>query len=39
MPQLIFKGISVDQVKKISTPLVQELANLCVCETDNFTWK
>ncbi|WP_442600043.1 DUF1904 family protein [Neobacillus sp. D3-1R] len=37
MPQLIFKGITVDQVKKISTPLVQELAELCDCDTDNFT--
>jgi hypothetical protein len=39
MPQLIFKGISVDQVKKISTPLVRELADLCHCETDNFTFE
>ncbi|TWD96567.1 uncharacterized protein DUF1904 [Neobacillus bataviensis] len=37
MPQLIFKGISVNQVKKISTLLVKELADLCECETDNFT--
>ena len=37
MPQLIFKGISVNQVKKISTPLVKELADLCECETDNFS--
>lgn len=37
MPQLIFKGISLDQVKQISTPLVSELAELCKCETDNFT--
>jgi len=37
MPQLIFKGITVDKVKKISALLVQELADLCNCETDNFT--
>jgi hypothetical protein len=37
MPQLIFKGIKVDQVKNISTSLVQELAELCHCDTDNFT--
>jgi hypothetical protein len=37
MPQLIFKGITVEQVKNISTSLVQELAVLCNCETDNFT--
>jgi hypothetical protein len=27
MPQLIFKGIIVDKVKKMSAPLVQELAD------------
>lgn len=37
MPHLIIRGISVEQVKTISTPLVQELANLCICGTDNFT--
>jgi hypothetical protein len=37
MPQLIFKGVTVDQVKKISTALVQELALLCNCDIDNFT--
>lgn len=39
MPQLIFKGITVDQVKKITTPLVQELAVLCNSEIDNFTFE
>ncbi|MGS2778577.1 DUF1904 family protein [Robertmurraya sp. GLU-23] len=37
MPQLLIKGISVEQVKSISKPLVQELAELCACGTDNFT--
>lgn len=37
MPQLIFKGISLDQVKMISSSLVEELAKLCQCEHDNFT--
>jgi hypothetical protein len=37
VPQLLIKGISVDQVKTISKPLVQELAELCACGTDNFT--
>jgi hypothetical protein len=37
MPQLIFKGISVNQVKSISSGLLSELANLCECEVDNFT--
>ncbi|WP_318502359.1 DUF1904 family protein [Bacillus sp. T3] len=37
MPQLIFKGIAVEQVKAISSVLVRELAELCHCEEDNFT--
>jgi hypothetical protein len=37
VPQLLIKGISVEQVKTISKPLVQELAELCACGTDNFT--
>jgi hypothetical protein len=37
VPQLLIKGISVDQVKTISKPLIQELAALCACGTDNFT--
>lgn len=37
MPHLIFRGVSVEQVKSISKPLVQELAELCNCGTDNFT--
>jgi hypothetical protein len=37
VPQLIIRGITVEQVKTISKPLVQELATLCDCGTDNFT--
>jgi len=37
MPHLVIRGITVDQVKTISTPLVQELAALCTCGIDNFT--
>jgi len=37
MPHLFIRGISVDQVKTISTSLVQDLADLCACGTDNFT--
>ncbi|WP_423798009.1 DUF1904 family protein [Neobacillus sp. SAB-20_R2A] len=37
MPHLIIRGVSVEQVKTISTTLVQELADLCACGTDNFT--
>lgn len=37
MPHLIIRGVSVDQVKTVSTSLVQDLADLCACGTDNFT--
>lgn len=37
MPQLIFQGITVDQVKTISSALIEELAELCQCELDNFS--
>lgn len=37
MPHLFIRGISAEQVKIISKPLVEELANLCACGTDNFT--
>lgn len=37
MPHLFIRGITVEQVKTISPPLVQELADLCACGTDNFT--
>lgn len=36
MPQLLIRGVSVEQVKTISKPLVLELADLCACGTDNF---
>jgi phenylpyruvate tautomerase PptA (4-oxalocrotonate tautomerase family) len=36
MPQLIIQGLSVEQVKKISKPLVKELAEICSCGDDNF---
>ena len=37
MPHIIIRGVTVDQVKTISTLFVQELADLCACGTDNFT--
>lgn len=37
MPHLIIRGVTVEQVKSISIPLVQELAGICACGTDNFT--
>ena len=37
MPHLFIRGVSIDQVKTISPSLVQDLADLCACGTDNFT--
>ncbi|MED1470141.1 DUF1904 family protein [Bacillus salipaludis] len=37
MPHLLIRGVTVEQVKTISKPLVQELADLCACGKDNFT--
>lgn len=37
MPQLTIRGISVQTIKAISGPLVEELASICECGTDNFT--
>ncbi|WP_281890014.1 DUF1904 family protein [Paenibacillus sp. YYML68] len=37
MPALIVRGISPEAMRTISTPLVEELASICSCGTDNFT--
>jgi hypothetical protein len=37
MPQLRFRGVTVEQVCLISKSLVEELAEICECGTDNFT--
>lgn len=36
MPQLIVRGITAEQMGKISSSLVEELAAICECGTDNF---
>lgn len=36
MPQLIVRGIAAEQMCKISSSLVEELAAICECGTDNF---
>lgn len=36
MPQLIVRGITAEQMCKISTSLVEELATICECGTNNF---
>lgn len=37
MPHLFIRGITVEEVQKISRDLVQELAEICSSDTDNFT--
>jgi len=37
MPQLLIKGITTENVCQISKSLVEELAAICECGTDNFT--
>ncbi|MDO3676731.1 DUF1904 family protein [Paenibacillus ehimensis] len=36
MPHIVVRGIPVEQLKEISTALVEELAAICGCGTDNF---
>lgn len=37
MPHLLVRGIPVESVRALSRPLVEELARVCECGTDNFT--
>lgn len=37
MPHLIFRGVTIDQVKSVSQPLVKELSTICACGEDNFS--
>jgi Domain of unknown function (DUF1904) len=37
VPHLVFRGVSVEQVKTMSKSLVDELATVCSCGKDNFT--
>ncbi|MEJ9121974.1 DUF1904 family protein, partial [Bacillus thuringiensis] len=37
MPHVVFRGITTEQLKSISKPLVEELAQISDCATDNFT--
>jgi hypothetical protein len=38
LPQLTIRGIAPERVMAISEALVQELADVCGCGTDNFTF-
>ncbi|MBB3112038.1 hypothetical protein FHS18_004116 [Paenibacillus phyllosphaerae] len=37
MPQLWIKGVSAEQLRPVSTALIDELADICACGRDNFT--
>ncbi|WP_338452788.1 DUF1904 family protein [Niallia oryzisoli] len=39
MPHLVIRGVSIEEMKRISMPLVGELAEICECGTDNFTFE
>jgi hypothetical protein len=39
MPHLVIRGVSIEEMKRISKPLVNELAEICECGTDNFTFE
>jgi hypothetical protein len=39
MPHIVIRGISIEQMKTISKPLVGELAGICECGEDNFTFE
>ncbi|WP_163103063.1 DUF1904 family protein [Peribacillus alkalitolerans] len=39
MPHLVIRGVSIEEMKRISKPLVGELAEICECGTDNFTFE
>ncbi|MCP8969659.1 DUF1904 family protein [Ectobacillus ponti] len=37
MPHLVLRGITIEAAKEMSRSLVEELAGICECGTDNFT--
>lgn len=37
MPLLVIRGIDPAKIRQISGPLVEELAEICECGSDNFT--
>ncbi|MDF2569499.1 MAG: hypothetical protein K0R55_1103 [Sporomusa sp.] len=37
MPQLIIKGMELEKIKKVSTPLIDELQEILGCPRDYFT--
>jgi len=39
LPHLVIRGVTIEEMKSISKPLVGELAEICECGTDNFTFE
>jgi len=39
LPHLLFRGVEAEKLGQISQPLAQELAEICACGTDNFTFE
>ena len=39
LPHLVIRGVSIEEMKRISKLLVGELAEICECGTDNFTFE
>ncbi|WP_426451144.1 DUF1904 family protein [Paenibacillus sp. S-38] len=37
MPHLLIRGVPAERLRTVSIPLLEELAALCACGTDNFT--
>jgi Domain of unknown function (DUF1904). len=37
MPNLLFRGVEADKLRRIGEPLAAELADICGCGADNFT--
>ncbi|NHN34494.1 DUF1904 family protein [Paenibacillus sp. S3N08] len=36
MPQLTIRGIPAERIREVSQPMLEELAAICECGTDNF---
>lgn len=39
MPHIVFRGVETEKLRLVSVVLAQELAELCACGTDNFTFE
>ncbi|OPA80431.1 hypothetical protein BVG16_06790 [Paenibacillus selenitireducens] len=39
MPHLLIRGVEAEKLVQVSQPLVEELAEICSCGTDNFTFE